>query len=353
MINKLDIEPVICDASKLRMQSSMHIGFVNTTGKTVTVVWRDGRVDTIPSTFTATTYTGTFEVIYSITAKREVLIRMVNDDTVLSRSKEAYRALLGQPSTRDGTHSLRFTVSYNELEGCRGSFIDTLDLLITMKQGNEIPKHPYANTVAGDALTTLINTKALTYRIIMVDLYALCGNRYVNINGSPYKIPTINNVTLPDGIYIALGTADDFKITRYIIDDPTSEIRTYKSMGEAETSGGELTAAMAKLSKKEVELEKIIDANRRMEITATAEADSKIAKLELDKQYLNYTLAEQERTVDNLKKNIEAASKIAEVEVKSEYDKQSTARKNGVEWMKVATHILGVIGLAAGLYKGA
>ena len=352
MITRYDVEPESCDSNSLRLQLSTKLGFVNTTGKSITVIRRNGSVETLPPTLSTVGDRGKFEIMYSINANQEVLQNMLSSSYLSTTERKIYSELKKHGTSQGGKHALKYTVPAVELIDTEGVYLESLDLVVTMRSLDNLPRHPYSAStglmeISGDALNNVF-----TFRLAMVNKFNAVGDLFVKVCGVTVKIPRIESKVLPDGIYVSHGIGRDVKMRHYSYTDEDLPFSLYDTEREAELLGGELTTALEKLNKRESEFNdkvKTWEVEKRDLIT---ERDRQLHLADIDKQMLTHVLKEQERRPENIKKREEHEIKLQETTTKSRADEQATVRKNTTEWLKVVPHILGTVTLAAAMYNG-
>lgn len=352
MIKRFDVEPESCDPHSLRLQLSTKLGFANNTGKTITVIRRDGSVDIIPPTLSTLGDRGQFEVMYSVNASPTVLQDMLTSGYLSTTERKIYTELKKHGTNLGGQHALKYTVPAVELVDMEGVYLESLDLVITMRTRDNLPKHPYSASTGMAMISGDMIDDVFTFRLAMVNKFNTVGELFVKICGTTVKIPRVVSETLPDGIYVSHGVGKDVKMRHFAFTDEDIPFTMYNTEREAELYGGELTSAMEKLNKREREFDEKVRAWEVEKRDLIAERDRQLHLADVDKQMLTHVLNEQERKLENIKKREEHEIKLQETTTKSRADEQATVRKNTTEWLKVVPHILGTVTLAAAMYNG-
>lgn len=352
MITRLNVEPESCDSNSLRLQLSTKLGFVNSTGRAVTVIRRNGSVETLPSTLSNTGERGKFEIMYSVNANQEVLQDMLTSSYLSTTERKIYTELKKRGTFQGGKHALKYTVPAIELLDTEGVYLESLDLVVTMRSLDNLPRHPYSASTGLMEFSNDALKNVFTFRLTMVNRFRTVGDLFVNVCGVTVCIPRMDSKVLPDGIYVSHGVGNDVKMRHYTFTDDNMPFELYRTEHEASTLGGELTAAMESLNKREMEFKEKLKDWEVEKRDIVAERDRQLHLADIDKQMLTHVLNEQERKLENIKKREEHDIKLQETTTKSRADEQATVRKNTTEWLKVVPHILGTVTLAAAMYNG-
>lgn len=352
MIKRFEVEPESCDSNSMRLQLSTKLGFVNNTGKTVSVIRRDGCVDIIPPTLSTMGDRGKFEIMYSVNANQAVLQDMLTSSYLSATERRIYTELKKHGTTLGGQHALKYAVPAVELVDMEGVYLESLDLVVTMRPRDNLPKHPYSASSGMALISGDVIDDVFTFRLAMVNKFNTVGDLFVKVCGATVKIPKVESEALPDGIYVSHGIGKDVRMRHFTFTDGDVPFTMYDTEREADIYGGELTTALEKLNKREREFDERVKQWEVEKRDLIAERDRQLHLADIDKQMLTHVLNEQERKLENIKKREEHEIKLQETTTKSRADEQATVRKNTTEWLKVVPHILGTVTLAAAMYNG-
>ncbi len=352
MITRFDTEPESCDPNSMRLQLSTKLGFVNSTGRSVTVIRRNGSVEVLPPTLSTVSDRGNFEILYSVNAEQSVLQDMLTSSYLSTTERKIYTELKKHGSSQGRKHALKYVVPAVELLDMEGVYLESLDLVVTMRSLDNLPRHPYSASTGMAMISSEVLNDVFTFRLAMVNRFKTVSDLFVKVCGATVKIPRIDSKTLPDGIYVSHGVGKDVKMRHYTFTDKNLPFSLYGSERDAEEYGGELSAAIEQLNKREREFEDKVKTWEVEKRDLIAENNRQLHLADVDKQMLTHVLNEQERKLDNIKKREEHEIKLQETTTKSRADEQATVRKNTTEWLKVVPHILGTVTLAAAMYNG-
>lgn len=79
-------------------------------------------------------------------------------------------------------------------------YLDQLDMVVCKKGFDEDVVHPYS--LSGQALLVAQKVDILSYHILINDPDEVFGDRYANINGMTYKVPSTVDSTVKPGVYV-------------------------------------------------------------------------------------------------------------------------------------------------------
>lgn len=349
MIRTLDVEPVGCDPTTLKLQLSIKYGFVNNTSKSVSVIRRDGSIDTIPPIYSSRGDRGTFEIMYSVDAAPSIINTQHDLSHMSASERRIFNELKNKGIQKGNTRALKYVVQAADLIDTEGAFISALDIVLSMRDIGKLPKHPSSASSLLETFGDSALKDVYTFRLALVNKFNMVGDLFVKVCGVTTKVPRIESATVPDGIYVSYGIGENTQLRHYSFTDEEMPLDLYTSRREAEIYGGELSAAIEKLSKEKDEYRDKMNSWKRERAELLDSHESALHRAEVNKQILNHTIVEQEKLLDSVRREREHEVKLIETETKSRADEQSTVRKNGVEWLKFVPHILGTVSLAGAL----
>lgn len=338
-------------AVTLRPQLTMSVAFVNRTGRTITVVWRNGQNATLRPMLD-TNASGDFTVLVTYTFSNDVNFNSLPQTFDFGDSeRRLFEEALVVGTRKGNSLTVAYQIPFVELEGCRGVYHDALDMVVTTKTDEQVPMHPRSSHNQKSAMIPTSPVEMINYRIIVVDKHQTFGRRYVNLGGVVLEAPTIQIDHMPDGIYVAYTAAESADAVRYDLDGDSCPLRFWHSRSEAAAHGDEL-----EVTKQDFEVRKHELKMRELELAVEKGQSETMYKreiqlLETENKRTENLLAERERELDHLRKVKETTHKIREADIKHQYEEQSAVRKNTSEWLKIVPSLLGFAGLAFGMYK--
>ena len=254
-------------------------------------------------------------------------------------------------SRKGNSLTVAYQIPYEDLDGCRGAYHDTLDMVFTVKRNEEVPKHPRSDSLARSSLIPSVKMEMINYRTILIDKRGLVGRRYINLGGVVLEVPIETRADMPDGVYIAYSASNVAEAKHYTVDDEECPIRLWTTYAAAMAQGDELEATkhdyeVRKHKLKMIEIDIAAEKARQEAIHR-----QEVQKLEEDNKRAEALLDEHEREIEHMRRVRESNYKIREANVKHQYEEQSAVRKNTSEWLKIVPSLVGFVGLAFGMYK--
>lgn len=341
MITHFNKEPILSHDERSKHQLSVRIDYSNTTDKTLSIIRRNGNVEVIPPSLRSSAAFGEFVIYHTINASPDIIHDMLESGRVTEYERLIYSEIQKSGNYNSRKCSMKYVLTSEDLDTNKSIYLENLDIVITSAKRDNLPDHPYSMGAILNGKTSGCVKSMFTYSLAMVNrLGTVAEEQYVNIGGIITRVPKMPSVTLPDGYYLTYGTGDDLKTKRYSLLSEDAPFTVHENRYLAETKGGDYSAMLKAIQKKEIEIE---------ECRKTAELELKRARedrerqqhlADVDKQLLSHVLLEQERLLDNFKKRIETDAKVRDVVVKSNSELQSSVRKDTSEWMKVVRSCL-------------
>ena len=255
---------------------SVQLRFYNYLGEPVTVVTRDGLPFKIPPQNNPDGYlyiVRTYSFKNSTEVDPDGVYNFYSQDdpeeNVLSNLSYNHR---NRPRSPNGWpnitphFSLQHRISRKQLYSKSGSvYVPELDYLITLSHRARDELHPYSATDIRRKLLHLdddVNSRdRFSFTIFIVSNDKSVGDRYFNLFGEVYLVPSIQRTDLKDGVYVArsspyLGEGEALPTTE-VLDFETglSHYRLYRTPEEAKTHGDDETAHKQYINKLKRQLE--------------------------------------------------------------------------------------------------
>jgi hypothetical protein len=337
--------------------------YLNFTGKFITVIERTGvrhEFASIPS-FNRSSFViitdwkihKSMQVAFSDFIKQE----RENESKQIRKLRELL--IKYQPALYDQYLYFRTeeNIQLSELESHRGEIYDhEHDLVISTYKGNDAGPHPYSNEGRALALMKnaeqLVDSKAFSETIQIVDNEGKYGDRFINRNKMVYRIEAVQDHSRVPGVWIIRNRP--FENTRlpsqmgwqrYTFDEADKILELYKTYAEA------LHCGDAEHKRKEELL--TLETNLTRERTDLAEQ-----KIRHQREMHNWDV-EKTRLQTNFERQQAAyadeafRAKMELERMKNQYERQLTdqkaaaeRRKETSEWMKQLPAILGALGVA-------
>lgn len=318
--------------------------YFNYTNRQVSVALRSGMKISIPPAMN--------------TVRRDFVVRLelIMKNTVKTNADKAFCAV-GEESSpemkilRDAyavarnkvrfgniTLFLDYAVSWETLVENGGSvYYHDLDVLLSNLEPDSMPSHPYAwdghNNLLLDVQHTQLQGFGFGYSVKLVDNARKFGDRFLNIAGKVYRVPTQVDPTTRDGVYLVSNqpVVGDFSpidaaVKYYPFDRAEEEVGLYRTKEDALNLGDLATARKEEITRLEhtVNIQKV-------------ELQASKAKSDRDELTLKESLAIAERRrieVENLMADINHGRELEKTRVRDFYEEKSHKRKDTTEWVK-------------------
>jgi hypothetical protein len=262
------------------------------------------------------------------------------------------------------TFRCELSVTQEELNRHRGEIYDyENDIVISISPGIDAGPHPYSET--GRILTELHSRAeaaiehAFFESIRIVDNAGMQGARYINRNGSVFRIKSARDPTLEDGVWVIrqkpyTHVRQPARIgwQRYDFDQADETLELYKSYDDAKHYGDGETTRKRELAAQE---EKLARAKYKLKEQQLAhqqkqqEWEREKAKFQEDVERRQFAFEEETR---RSKQEAERARFYYEQQMLEA--KQSAERRKEVnDWLRQMPGILSAVGLAWLTYKTA
>lgn len=189
---------------------------VNHTGQPITIARRDGLKYTVPTTFDHLHQSNKLKVrsTYSIPSHldREISEQLSRDATVCDDVKRLWEARQ-QTCLTNAVGITQFYLEYlidlKTLKTREGAiYFTNLDLMISTHGIERAPAHPYTNSAVVERLVNrdLIGqtvTDGFNLQIVIIDNEGKYDDKFININGSVYRIPVRRDATMLSGVWVS------------------------------------------------------------------------------------------------------------------------------------------------------
>ena len=249
--------------------------------------------------------------------------------------------------------TLRYSVPAQVVEKNSGViYIADLDLVVSVCDDERHAIHPYSPSSERyrliEAEANVNNPDSFGYALYLVSNNRTVSDKYINVGGKVYRVPSIENKSLRDGVYLcSSGTVDgrDQRPTPlteyYSYEQAFEELHLYNDPETALRLGDQLAAREKELKELQMRLKE-------------QEHDHKIERLELEhdlaleKQKLDRLRLEQEQRYAQE----EHERKMRALRDKEYYESRSTARKDSSELLKMIPIIItGAVAIGAAIAK--
>lgn len=270
-----------------------------------------------------------------------------NSPPELQVMREALQLQLQVNSHGGATIVLDYPLSLEQLQTYGGSvYYSELDIVVSLLAPGSMPPHPHSDegrrsqTIAGSPVDH--GGVGFGYAVEIVDNHGKYGDRFLNIGGNVYKVPTKQDFTRRDGVYIisnyaASGnlTREEPKVTFCAFEQAQETLGLYRTYDDALHLGDISQARKAELLTMEHEL-----------VKARGELQQAKAQQEKDQLASKAEIARMEGENERLKARNQLLERDMEVERqknKDYYDNRSQQRKDTSETLKILpTIILGI-----------
>jgi hypothetical protein len=333
------------------------VSYYNHLNDDVTIVGRDGLPFKVPptrrrdNTFQVRV---TYSIDSSITVDPNSVFYHHGSDTAEGRAlKSAIAAIEENPTHGKKTFSLDYTVSRDDIVRNGGIlYLAELDLVINVTKEDWKTLHPYSDAATRyqliEAETNVNNTERFGYSMYLVSNDGRYKDKYINIGGFVYRVPSTKNKSLRDGVYLCSTGPVDNDATmpmplavHYTFEDAQEKLKLYDSAEEADKLGDQLAEREREIKELQVkyrELEHELKIERMEFEQEIEEKKREYERVSLDRQREQSNL-EHERTMRGLRD-------------KAYYESRSLARKDSSEVVKfIPTIITGTLALAVLLFK--
>lgn len=356
-------------AGYANVEYTYHNGF----SKTVTVVDRSGMRIEIPPSIDPRV--SDFVIRVRITVGREVNL---NIDHLLNSSSPASKAMArviqqGGVSYRHGqiSYELDFFVALSDVEDNGGGiYLEDLDRVVSTLNGPHIPLHPHSEVAVRNRLVedddAINRVASFGFSLRIIDSLGTFGDRYVNIHGQVYKVPSVRESTLPDGVYLTSSGPVEGEVKyakpvskRYSFEEADEGLRLYRTVEAARTYGDEIAQRERELKEWGVSLKEKEQRLRDEKIEREYEFEKLKQQLERERAE-EESLRKQEESraqqrMARLKEEIAELEHKRNVEMlqrKDTYETRSLERKESQEVVKFLPAIVtGALALVVAFSK--
>lgn len=322
MVKSLNIDSVQVDSLPTQVQLSRTLGFINTTGYTVSIAHRDGHVDVVPSGMGSNDVSDTFIVTRTVNINRETVNNAIKSDEVPFETKVLYKQVL-EAKRGYGSNSfiVKFEIATEDLNNNRGVYLKELDLLIYLSKKSNPPPHPALEDGVNDL--GIIESKVLTLSLLNVGEESE-EEKYINVLGKTLPVGIVKPVSCTEGTYIAHSSMGEISRSRFseedaiVLHDTESKAKSVESYDEHRLNM--LLKENADLRK---ENEKLTEEVVRIKGELTSFKDG----FHNLKDFIGQAISIRDRENDHVKKSIESANKMSEITTKTRQERLTTNSK--------------------------
>jgi len=255
--------------------------------------------------------------------------------------------------TGNKSFSLDYTIRRDDITQSGGVlYLADLDIVLSAHKDDWKALHPYSNASTRfqliEAESNVNNSERFGYAMYIVSNDGAVNSKYVNIGGAVYRVPSITNQSLRDGVYVCSSgpvqncAKDPVPMSlHYTFTEAWENLRLFDTAEDAEKLGDQLVEREKELKElqlkyKELEHEQKME---RMQFEQDIEEKRReYERLSMDRQREQAQL-EHERTVRALRD-------------KEYYETRSAARKDNSEIVKYIPVVLtSVFAIAAFVMK--
>uniref|UniRef100_A0AAU7PEZ8 Uncharacterized protein n=1 Tax=Burkholderia phage vB_BgluM-SURPRISE13 TaxID=3159457 RepID=A0AAU7PEZ8_9VIRU len=336
---------------------SIHTKFLNYSGRTIKLGFRNGFVLDVPSRQSriSQAFIVRQELYLSDNVKHSARDKLISHEGPKSEDLRQFEKLfLG--SYRDQTHGLALKYDYEiapmDMKDNGGTiYLVEQDIILSTKQ-DDIPLHPFcfeAMTRQPKGTRTL-GENGLAVEII--DNHERIGPRYMRLLGKTVRIDAVKNALKRDGVYLKyrgyMETSNDpiQDIVDYIPPESMPDAKwLYKSFAEARTAPEHEVELSYELKHLDLQGKKVTAESS----LAKSEQDREKLDLERRNLILQNQLDEEERRTRHFENELnrryareDHQTKIEQIRTKDFYEERSTVRKDSSEmWKFIPTVLMG------------
>lgn len=258
--------------------------------------------------------------------------------------------------------SIAHTITSEDLRRCGGTlYIPTLDLLISLNEPEHTPAHPFMLTTQREQLVVrdplLSHTSGLHYHIRIVDRAGVFGERYVNLNGTVFRVPVVTEGSYQDGVYVisthpynGVGNIPYPRPDYYPFELAEKELSLYRTQVEAATLGDPQSAYKRELDAQKHKNQIESEALRQQRVQQDHEAEMLRRKHEREREEAKARLAEREEKIKEREAILDAMEREARIKeeqmkrdtlfAKEQFERSSHQRKVHLEIMKYVPSLI-------------
>lgn len=337
--------------------------FVNNTGVSITLYWRNGlQFELAPE---PNPRNSTLVVRHHITVRPAGYKPMLNflatineqSSTELQQIREAFRSKLENNFHKGGEVVLDYSVSLRELEELGGAvYFSEIDSVIALSTVQEKIYHPYSeegrlHDVALGAPAQKTDA-GFAYFVTIIDNTGMVGPRFININRKVYQVKPKKDPRKRDGIYIVSshslsGTSTNGKIEkRHYPFGKEEELGLWETYEQALEGGDPSAAVKRELAEKEENIKRL-NLERQ-------EADQRnameLARVQQETREREAVLEQERAKMEREKAEAEFREKQRRAELSDYYERRSYERKDHSEGLKFLPTLLIGLGAVAGIF---
>jgi len=249
--------------------------------------------------------------------------------------------------------TLKYSVTADEVEKNSGvTYIAELDLVLSVSDDERRAIHPYSPSSDRyrliEAEVNVNDPEKFGYAMYLVSNNGAIGDRYINIGGNAYRVPSTTNKSLRDGVYVcssgrveARGN-DPIPVAEFYPFDQAFELlKLYDTPESALKLGDQLIAREQELKELTMHMKEVEHSHKLERIKY--EHDFAVKKQELE---------ETRMELDNQYAKEEHERRMRAMRDKEYHESRSSARKDSSEIIKIIPIVLtGVIAISAAIAK--
>lgn len=251
------------------------------------------------------------------------------------------------------TFSLDYTITRDDIVRNGGVlYLAELDLVINATQEDWKALHPYSDAATRyqliEAETNVNNTERFGYSLYIVSNDGRYKDKYVNIGGVVYRVPSTKNQSLRDGVYLCSTGPTDNDVTtpmpialHYEFSAAQEKLKLYDSAEEADKLGDQLAEREKEIKELQVKYREL-------------EHELKLERMEFEREIEEKKREYERVSLDRQREhsNLEHEKAMRGLRDKEYYETRSYARKDSSEVIKfVPAMITGALGLAVLIFK--
>lgn len=331
----------------------------NQTGRTVTLIQRNGFSTTINPNMVHGKVTGELIIDVSTTSASNVVHnRTIHHLEATDANVKIFDEWQSEKVKGSNARSIvyHYKVTRQDIDNNESIYIDDLDLLVTTAPLGQIPPHPRSERAAMDRkLATEWSIRdTLNYTLYVIDNENRFGTQYISLGGEVFKVVGRPSIGLPSGVYISRSGADKSVATTRFTPGEGCPLRFYLSPEAASRYGDEakrleeehrLALASIKLSEAQLLADNLNLKAAYEEKIRNSELDHReeLKRLDRDKEDAVNEAKVLQAKIDQLTKASEAVLDQEAARRKAYYENENYQRKSAGETMKIVPMVLSLI----------
>lgn len=245
------------------------------------------------------------------------------------------------PVSGNKTFSLDYTIRRDDIVSQGGVlYLADLDIVVSVHKDEWKALHPYSDASTRyqliEAESNVNNSERFGYSVYIVSNNGSVNSKYINLGGSVYRVPSITNQSLRDGVYVCSSgpvqnsAKDPIPMSlHYTFDEAWENLRLFDTPEEAEKLGDILVEREKEL--KELQLQ-------YKELEHMQKMDKLQFEQDMEEKRREYERLSMERQREEA--HVEHERTMRAMRDKEYYDTRSAARKDSSEVVKYIPVIL-------------